>query len=363
MRLGVHNLTIRIATSQELSHGLRELTHNVRRRLWITSPFVGGWPATQCLIDNRWRNNSDVEVRLLTDIENKGWLNPITIRKIVERGEVKHLRGLHAKVFIIDDRALVTSANLTGTAFERRHEVGVFLGDAESAPVIRIFEQWWDKAVNPPTGWIEELESSPQRYGQGEEPGGTRLEKLNPLPQPPESGGSDTAPQKTSRDRARPASPTPAQFHSLFNQANRFFVCNTDRRHDPDAEHQMRERGYAAAWEEFSFPSRMKEVERGNGIMFYANGDGIIGIGCAESSCQILEPNAPDRLSRNGHTREWRIPLEWLVWGEGDGGAFDWTSPPPTFFEVNGKRYGVLRNGVRRHFGLRLEPLADFVRR
>src|SRR5580700_954923 len=117
-------MSMKIATGAELSHELRKQAKNVRRRLWLASPFVGGWFATKCLIDIRWQSNSDVDVRLLTDVENKGWLNPHTIREIAGRGDIKHIHGLHAKVFIIDDRALITSANLTRTAFEQRTEIG-----------------------------------------------------------------------------------------------------------------------------------------------------------------------------------------------------------------------------------------------
>jgi hypothetical protein len=64
---------------------------------------------------------------LLTDTTNKGWLDKQTIDVMNSHGKIKHLLGLHAKLYIIDDHALVTSANLTDTAFARRHEVGVFL--------------------------------------------------------------------------------------------------------------------------------------------------------------------------------------------------------------------------------------------
>jgi hypothetical protein len=348
---------MRIATAQKLSSGLRELAQNVSRRLWIASPFVGGWSATKCLLDTRWQHESVVGVRLLTDIENKGWLDPATIRAIAGRGDVKHIHGLHAKIFIVDDCALVTSANLTRTAFERRTEIGVFLSGAESAQVIGIFERWWNDAEDPPNGWIEKLAVPTQRgvrNGRGDEPGGARLRKLHSLPpEPSEIGGKDAAPKIGSlvpRDVARPASPTAAEFHSLFKQAKHFFLCNTNRRHDRDAEPQMRERGYAAAWEKFSSTRRMNEVESGDAVLFYANGYGIIGVGRAKSPLEILKPGAPDRLSKSGNEPEWRIPLDWLVWADKDEDAFHSLKRTLTFEKVNGEKYRDLRNRVRRHF-------------
>ncbi len=345
-------LAMEIASAKELSFGLRKIARNVRRRLWIASPFVGGWSAAKCLIDTVWQSDPNVEMRLLTDIENKGWLDPTTIREIANFGAVKHLRGIHAKIFIADDHALVTSANLTRTAFAQRHEIGIFLSNNESAPVVSIFEKWWEKAANPPRGWIKKLQALAPRGGQSEEPSGTPFEKLYPLPKPPQGGTQRrTSSVRTPRSEAARSLLSRKQLDSLFDNEDDFFVCNTDRRHTGHvAERLMRQRGYAAAWEDFSFPSRMREVESGNAILMYANGDGIIAIGRAKSSCEVLQPGSPKRL-RKGNTREWRVPVNWLVWD--DANPFqDWTSPPPTFFKLRGKKHRRLRDRVRRHFGI-----------
>lgn len=345
---------MKIANAQELSFGLRKLARNARIRLWIASPFVGEWYAAKCLIDTVWQSDPNVEVRLLTDIENKGWLNPRTIREIANFGAVKHLRGIHAKIFIADDHALVTSANLTRTAFAQRHEIGVFLSNNESAPVVSIFEKWWAKAAKPPRGWIKKLQTSAPRRGRGEEPSGTQLATLYPLPRPPGNDSGDGKQKKSSsartpRSEASRVLLSRKQLDSLFDKENNFFVCNTDRLHTGlVAGKLMHQRGYAAAWEKFKFPNRMRQVEPGNAILMYANGEGIIGIGRAKSSCEVLQPRSHKRL-RSGHTREWRVPVDWLVWD--DANPFrDWTSPPPTFFKLKQKKHRRLLARVRRHF-------------
>ena len=344
-----------ITTGMELSRGLRELAQDVRRRLWIASPFVGSWFATKCLLDNRWQRKLGVKVRLLTDVENKGWLNPTTIRKIAGRGEIKHLRGLHAKIYIIDDMALVSSANLTRTAFERRYEFGVFLSDIDAAAIIGIFEQWWNKADSLPREWFERLGAATQGQvakNQSEEPCGTGLKRLYSLPQSPESDageGMRNAVTSTGR-KLHLRSPSLAEFRALFKETNHLFVCNTNRSHDREAEPRMRDRGYAAAWEKFSYPAHMKYVEPGNGVLFYANGHGVIGIGCAKSRHEILPPGNFGRLRNLGvKVPEWRVPLDWLVWAD-DGGAFPWRVRTVTFQKVNDKKYPDLRNEIRRHF-------------
>jgi PLD-like domain len=164
---------------------LRSLADNVQHRLWVAVPYVGGWNAVKSVLGLRWRDSDDVRFRLLTDTTNKGWLDRRTIEIMNSHGKVKHLLGLHAKVYIIDNHALVTSANLTDTAFARRREVGVFLSSKQSKEVIRTFEDWWDnEATFPPSDWLKNLTKA-SHNGSHEEPGKDRPSKLYSLPSPP----------------------------------------------------------------------------------------------------------------------------------------------------------------------------------
>jgi|SRR5579863_230216 len=323
-----------IATAKGLSFGLRGLARNVRQRLWIACPFVGGWLATKCLIDIVWKDDPDVDVRLLTDVKNKGWLDPVTIREIAYCGKVKDLRGLHAKLFIIDDRALVTSANLTRMAFEQRREIGLFLTKSESAPVISIFEDWWRQAKQPPRGWISRLQGPASHHDRGEEPNSTHLKTLSALPKPPEDNRTVVSSKQVS---------------SLLEKADLAFVCNTNRRWSARAERLMHERKFAAAWEDFKYPSHMRGVKRGNTIFMYAKRVGVVGIGRARAARKILPPGDPDRL-RKGHRSEWRIPVQWLAWDSQRAMPFPGRIPNATFFEVSGDKYRRLRERAMRHF-------------
>ena len=60
-----------------------------------------------------------------------------------DRGRIATLPGVHAKIYIIDDQAIVTSANLTETAFTKRREIGLLPSASESAQTIDIFQSWW----------------------------------------------------------------------------------------------------------------------------------------------------------------------------------------------------------------------------
>jgi hypothetical protein len=184
---------MKVATGQPLIDGLNAMACKVRHRLWISSPFVGGWRATRCIVNVVWQQNSNIDVRLLTDTSNIGWLDPVTIQQFANHGAIKDLRGLHAKVFIVDDRALITSANLTRKAFTQRYEAGVFLDAQESTKVVNFFEEWWKVANDPPRGWIAKLvpKGKTQKKNKQDEPNSSAPRNLNtlpPLPQQPAHG-------------------------------------------------------------------------------------------------------------------------------------------------------------------------------
>jgi phosphatidylserine/phosphatidylglycerophosphate/cardiolipin synthase-like enzyme len=50
---------------------------------------------------------------------------------------------LHAKIYLIDDSAIVTSANLTNTAFAKRFEIGLFLSGKEISGVEKTYSKWF----------------------------------------------------------------------------------------------------------------------------------------------------------------------------------------------------------------------------
>ena len=128
----------------ELVQELRKRAENVKNRLWVCVPYLGKKDAVLKILGKNWLENEAVEVRLLTDVADMKAINTVMLKIFHERGDVKTLMGVHAKIYIIDDSALITSANLTETAFSKRHEIGVFLEDARQ--IATIFQEWWSKA-------------------------------------------------------------------------------------------------------------------------------------------------------------------------------------------------------------------------
>lgn len=169
-----------ILSEKNLARRLRKACDSVKKRLWIASPYVGGWESVRRLLGRKWWDETTVEVRLLTDPEEHG-LNGATVQRMAQRGAVHRLRGLHAKLYIVDDSILLTSANLTGTAFSKRYEAGAWLKGPYAVHAIKIYEDWWDNHSDRLTSDELTRISRIRSRGAGEE-SGDALAVLCPLP-------------------------------------------------------------------------------------------------------------------------------------------------------------------------------------
>jgi hypothetical protein len=173
---------------------LRQLSDNARRRVWIVSPYMGRWPAVSALLGANWWLSSTILLRVITDMDNPQNVNRGTLIRLLDRGPVRTLRGVHAKIYIVDDRALVTSANLTQTAFTKRREIGILLDESESEDAITIFNTWWGSfasEISPDEA--EKWEANSALTPEAEE--GQSLPPLWPLPQkPPDSLFASSSP-------------------------------------------------------------------------------------------------------------------------------------------------------------------------
>jgi hypothetical protein len=173
----------------EILHGpalglrLRDLSDNAKHRVWIVSPYIGRWPAVSALLGANWWLSSTVLLRVITDIDDPTNVNRGTLIQLLDRGPVATLRGVHAKIYIVDDQAIVSSANLTETAFTKRREIGILLGATEAKDVITIVNTWWEKfatEISPDTveKWQNASAFRPEAEGDG-------LPPLWGLPQKP----------------------------------------------------------------------------------------------------------------------------------------------------------------------------------
>jgi hypothetical protein len=127
---------------------------------------------------------------LLTDRE-AGDLNGATVQRLAQRGPVRSLRGLHGKVYIVDDLVLLTSANLTRTAFSKRYEVGVWLRGSLALEAIKQYEKWWEDIRSGQLKPEDLAQIVKNRRADAGEDEGSPLVVLNSLPNDPgDFGGS-----------------------------------------------------------------------------------------------------------------------------------------------------------------------------
>ena len=134
-----------LLTEQQQIDILRDKCENVQKRIWIASPYIGSLKDVQRIIGGKWLLPS-IDCRILTDIDN-GFIRQDTFDEFINNQvEVKSLDSLHAKIYIIDDWYLVTSANLTGTAFLCRYEMGI--ASDETKEVESTYLRWWKMATS-----------------------------------------------------------------------------------------------------------------------------------------------------------------------------------------------------------------------
>lgn len=272
-----------------------------------------------------------------TSIETLGTLikSGVNCRRLSERPR------LHAKVYIFGtSSAVITSANLTGSAFDSNIEVGVEVNADQVNQLAAWFDTLWEKAVPLTLADLSELRSS------------TALLRAEFVKLKKKTKAKWQAPE-----RHKPSDGLSDSLLELFSNAKQYFVCNTNRRYDEPTdtgvyalEEDMHNRGFAAAWENFKFPPHMEKVKRGDAIFMFAKGIGIIGIGIAKGGYKKLTRNDLGRI-RKGNTLEWHVPvLQWLAWTD-EAGACEWKEAPPfTFWDVTEAQYADFRGRVKNHF-------------
>lgn len=136
---------MKILADQKLVNAVRKKSDKIVKRFWTAVPYIGNLSSVRKIIGNKWIEDNRVDVRLITDTSSLTNFNSDSLKKFLEIGIVKNIPGLHAKVYIIDDCAFLTSANLTNTAFSKRAEIGIYLNKSESKELIKQYESWWNE--------------------------------------------------------------------------------------------------------------------------------------------------------------------------------------------------------------------------
>jgi hypothetical protein len=132
-----------------------------RERVWVASPYIGEWNTIRTLLGTTWWHDPGIDFRVLTDFDEAG--NYVSLDKLFNRGtKIRSLVGLHAKVYIFDSLALITSANFTRAGFNKLFEAGVALDADESKDAVAYFQMLWSQSLALSDAQLARLKAEPE---------------------------------------------------------------------------------------------------------------------------------------------------------------------------------------------------------
>ena len=137
---------VKFLSCSELYETIQRKSSEAKEILWVCSPDIG--TGAHKVFSQEILKNSPSDIRFvlrLNDIAIKrGETDPYEIQYLIEHfkdSSIKSHDTFHSNIYIFDNSALITSANLTVTAFERNTEAGVLLESAEVDEVKRYFQE------------------------------------------------------------------------------------------------------------------------------------------------------------------------------------------------------------------------------
>lgn len=175
--------TIQIISEKAVVDNLSNLAQKATQRIWIATPYIGNFKTVSSVLGRKCQIESFKQgIRFLVDVGERG--NYRALNDIERFADIKTLRGLHAKIYIFDNVAIVATANLTRTSLTKRYEAAVILRkETDVNKVVKIFEEWWDEKA----GEVKKIPKKKKSLGSHEEPGGNGLKELWEMQKPPVS--------------------------------------------------------------------------------------------------------------------------------------------------------------------------------
>jgi hypothetical protein len=144
---------VKFLSCTELYEVIQQKSSEAKEVLWTCSPRLG--LGGHEVFSQEIVKNPPVDVRFVfrfSDVSVKtGEVNPYEVQYFLEHfgnSNVKSNDTFHSTIFVFDNSALITSANLTKAAFESDIEAGVLLDNSEAVEVKSFFEKsLWENAI------------------------------------------------------------------------------------------------------------------------------------------------------------------------------------------------------------------------
>ncbi|MGA2682569.1 MAG: phospholipase D-like domain-containing protein [Candidatus Bathyarchaeia archaeon] len=136
----------RFLSCGELYETIQQKSLEAKEILWVCSPNLG--LDAHKIFSQEILKNPPADIRFVFRVDDatvkRGEVNPYEIQYFSEHFNGSSIRtheNFHSNIYIFDQSALITSANMTKTAFENNIEVGVLIEGSEVDEVKSFFNQ------------------------------------------------------------------------------------------------------------------------------------------------------------------------------------------------------------------------------
>ncbi len=168
---------VKFLSCNELYETIQNKSQETKDIMWVCSPNLGA--DAHEVFSQEILKNKHADIRFvfkITDLSVKnGDVNPYEVQYIMEHfnsDNVKSYDNFNSSIYIFDNSALITSANLTKSAFESSLETGVLLDGTEVDEVKSFFNTLWENAKA-----IRELQKLKKTWNEGEKTGNVSILK------------------------------------------------------------------------------------------------------------------------------------------------------------------------------------------
>ena len=142
---------VKFLSCNELYETIQQKSLETKDILWICSPNLG--VDAHEVFSQEILKNPPADIRFVFNVTDfaikSGVVNPFEIQYFIEHfnsDNVKSHDNFNSNIYIFDNSALITSANLTELAFESAIETGVLLDGSEVDEVKSFFSSMWENA-------------------------------------------------------------------------------------------------------------------------------------------------------------------------------------------------------------------------
>jgi hypothetical protein len=165
----------KFSTTNGVSAAIDELVKNARKQLFLISPYLQISKNLRSLIKEADRQPL-IDIKVVCRKDSNWPPDDMNFLQNLENAKIKSIEGLHAKIYLNESTAIITSMNLYLHSQQNNKEVGLIF-DAEQD------KEMYDKIFQEVTRLIEEADKIPYKVTiEKEQPITAKPEKVKETP-------------------------------------------------------------------------------------------------------------------------------------------------------------------------------------